>query len=165
MKKKRLIKKLLAVVLSCFALFSASTIAPFAGAVFVPNIATNAYDEYNIEATSNYTVTGYMTMAVSDDLQFSSVTVAGKTNSITRAVAISCAAGSSYSKYISMQTTKNNGDPIKSLSYSGTGAIDGNSNYMDKKAVCLYYILVVANTRATSATNSYYATPSITSQI
>ncbi len=165
MKKKRLVKKSIALVLAIFALLSAASLTAFADTVTVSNGLVNAYDDYVVTTSSTYTITGYMTYAIADDLNFSGMTIAGKTNSYTRSSVIGVSSATGYSRTMTMTAKKTNGTTISSLSYTGSGTIDGNSSYMGKTATCLYYILVDSTTKAVSASRTYVAYPSITSQI
>ncbi len=166
MKKKRFAKKSIALVLAIFALLSAASLTAFADTVTVSNDIVNAYDTYEVISTSiSYTVTGYMTYAVADDLNFSGMTIAGKTNSTTRCSASGLSSKPGYSRTLSMTAKKTNGTTISSLSYTGSGNVDGNSSSMVKSATCLYYILVDSTTKAVSASRTYIAYPSITAQV
>lgn len=166
MKKKRFIKKSIALVLAVFALMSAVSLTAFADTVTVSNGLVNAYDDYEVTTSSTYTITGYMTYAVASDLNFSGMTVAGKTNSYTRSSVISVTSPKTgYSRTMTMTAKKTNGTTISSLSYTGSGSINGNASYMGKTATCLYYILVDSTTKSVSASRTYVAYPSITSQI
>lgn len=166
MKKKRLVKKSIALVLAMFALLSAFSLTSFADTVRVSNNVVNLKGNHEVITTSTFKIDGYMTYAAANDLNFSAMTVAGKTNSYTRSVVVGVTSTAGYSRTMSITTKKTTGTTLNDFCYSGSGdsaLYDSTSSGKEITKACVYYFGEVKVTaKAVSASRTYEAHPDIT---
>ena len=152
---------MLLVLLFVFALFNPIVLAEDA-----INVDINTPGTFNVSTSSNYQINGYLSSAQKDNYQFVAMTIAGsKVGSNNKAVAVSCASPSGFSKYFNVKTKTPSGIIINSLSYTGTGVTSGNTSYADKIALTFFYIRVDADMTMTSTNRTINAYPYITSSI
>ena len=167
--RKRFLKKFFVVVLTLCVLIPTASYNVFADTITVPNSVTNLYDNHVVTTTSTYTINGYMTYAIENNLNYSSMTIAGKTNSYTRSVAVAVTSQSGYNRTMNIVTKKTNGTQLSDFCYSGSGdaaLYDANSNGKEMTHACAYYFgSVTVTAKAVSASRTYISYPSITAQV
>ena len=166
MKKKKIIKKCLALFLTVLAFAASMSVTSSAATITVPNNEVNAYDKYHITSGSEHYVNGYMTSALSSDIQFLGMTVAGKVSGSTKkSVTVGINSNTNATRNFKVITKNPSGSTISSLSYpSGTGTNTGSDSYVQRKASTIYYILVDVELKSTYSGTIYMAYPSITVQ-
>ena len=165
MKKKKIMKKCLALFLTVLAFAASMSVTSSAATIVAPNRDVNTYDSaYNITVGTKHYVDGYMSSALSNDFQFGAMTVAGKVSgSSKKSVNASISSDSSATRNFKVTTKNPSGSTIPALTYSsGTGTNTGSDAYVQKIAFTIYYILVDVEVKATLPGKVYKAYPNIT---
>lgn len=168
MKKRNLIKKIIAGAPAFVLVPMSTSLFAFGDQITVPNGAMNVYSSYDMNSYGIGTVRGYMTMAVSNDLQFSAEALAGTVGTSTwqKATFVAGAAGSDFSNHLTMTArTPSLNITLEGFSYDGTGATDGNFFYASRSAGTAYKIVLDAVVSARSSSTTYYAYPNVTESV